>query len=64
MKNQAGTTNVQKIKNSLQTIQKLTDQVKKGRMTTEKYIIEVHKNLSNMTNQRDYLDYLNNIGQN
>ena len=33
-------------------------------MNTEDYIKSVHESLSNLTTQRNYIDYLKNIGQN
>lgn len=63
-KYEAGSVNVAKIKESVKTIELLTSQYKKRRMNTENYIKLVHENLANLTTQRNYTDYLNNIGQN
>jgi len=63
-KNEPGTINVAKIKESVNAIEFLTKQYKRKRMSTEQYIKSVHENLSNLTSQRNYVDYLNNIGQN
>ena len=63
-KYEAGSINVAKIKESIKTIEMLTSQYKKRRMSTENYIKLVHENLSNLTSQRNYNEYLNNIGQN
>ena len=63
-KKEAGIINVAKIKESIKTIELFTEQYKRKRITTEQYIKIVHENLSHLTTQRDYLNYLNNIGQN
>ena len=61
---QAGSVNVAKIQESVKSIEVLTSQYKKRRMSTQEYIKLVHENLSHLTTQRNYLDYLNSIGQN
>jgi hypothetical protein len=61
---QAGSVNVTKIQESVKSIEILTSQYKKRRMSTQEYIKLVHENLSHLTTQRNYLDYLNSIGQN
>ena len=63
-KYEAGSVNVAKIRESIKTIEILTSQYKKRRMNTEDYIKSVHESLSNLTTQRNYIDYLKNIGQN
>lgn len=63
-KKEAGTQDVVKIKESLDAIEFLTKQYRRKRMTTEKYIKSIHENLSTLTSQRNYMDYLNRIGQN
>ena len=63
-KYEAGSINVAKIRESIKTIEILTSQYKKRRMNTEDYIKSVHESLSNLTTQRNYIDYLKNIGQN
>lgn len=63
-KKEPGTINVAKIKESVNAIEFLTKQYKRKRMSTEQYIKSVHENLSHLTTQRNYLEYLNNIGQN
>ena len=45
-------------------IEVLTSQYKKRRMSTQEYIKLVHENLSHLTTQRNYMEYLNSIGQN
>jgi len=63
-KNEPGSVNVKKITESTTAIENLTTQYKKKRISTEIYIKQVHENLSKLTTQRDYLEYLKNIGQN
>jgi len=63
-KYEAGSVNVMKIKESIKSIEALTNQYKRNRISTEKYIKLVHENLSHLTSQRNYQDYLKNIGQN
>ena len=63
-KKEVGTINVPKINESIKTIEILTSQYKKKRMTTESYIKLVHESLSNLTTERNYADYLKHIGQN
>lgn len=62
-KQEAGSINTAKIKESVDAIEFLTKQYKRKRMNTESYIKLVHENLSNLTTQRNYLEYLKNIGQ-
>ena len=59
-----GSVNMAKIQESVKSIEVLTSQYKKRRMSTQDYIKLVHENLSHLTTQRNYLDYLNSIGQN
>jgi len=63
-KSEAGTVNVKVIRESIKSIEVYTSLYKKKRITTEKYIKALHDNMSKMTTQRDYLEYLKNIGQN
>jgi len=64
-KNQeAGTVNVKIIRESIKSIELHTSLYKKKRITTEKYIKVLHDSMSKMATQRDYLEYLKNIGQN
>lgn len=58
-----GSKNVVMIEKSINNIELLTDQFKKKRLTEEEYIRRVNKNLANLTNERDYIEYLTNIGQ-
>ncbi len=58
-----GTKNVSAIKEAIKNIQILTKFFNRKRLSKEEYISRVNKNLSNMANERDYIDYLRNIGQ-
>jgi len=60
---QAGAVNVKEITDAVKTIELLTSQYKKKRMSTENYIKHVHENLAKLTSERNYLEYLKNIGQ-
>lgn len=63
-KSEAGTVNVKVIRESIKSIEVHTSLYKKRRITTENYIKALHDSMSKMTTQRDYLEYLKNIGQN
>ena len=63
-KTEAGTVNVKVIRESIKSIEIHTSLYKKKRITTENYIKALHDSMSKMTTQRDYLEYLKNIGQN
>lgn len=58
-----GTKGVSAIKESTKNIENLTNLFKRRRLSKEEYISRVNKNLSNMSDERDYIDYLKNIGQ-
>lgn len=58
-----GSKNVKMVNESTKRIEALTTQFKRKRMTTENYIKEVHVALSQMTSERDYIEYLTDIGQ-
>ena len=58
-KREPGTINVVKINESIKSIQFLTSQYKRKRIDTENYIKLIHENLSQLTTERNYLDYLN-----
>jgi hypothetical protein len=63
MKDKKGTKNIVAINSSVNTIESLTNQFKLKRISIEEYIKEVHIALSGMTNERNYIEYLSNIGQ-
>jgi hypothetical protein len=58
-----GTKNVVAIKEAIKSIEFLTNQFKRKRMTQKEYIIRVNKNLAKMADERNYIEYLVNIGQ-
>ncbi len=63
IKYEPGSINVMNIQESIKSIEMLTKQYKRRRLSTEKYIKMVHENLSKLTSQRNYVQYLKNIGQ-
>jgi hypothetical protein len=58
-----GTKNVSTIKESTKNIENLTNLFNRKRLSKEEYISRVNKNLANMSDERDYIEYLKNIGQ-
>lgn len=58
-----GTKNLVAISESLHNVETLTKQFRLKRISTENYIIEMQKQLMNLTTERDYIDYLSKIGQ-
>ncbi len=58
-----GTKDVVAIKEATKRIEKLTELFKRRRITQEQYVIKVNQSLASMTSERDYLEYLKNIGQ-
>lgn len=59
----SGTKNVVAIKESIKNIEALTERFKRRRMTQEEYIMRVNKSLAKMADERNYIEYLVNIGQ-
>ena len=59
-----GSVNVKEIKEAVKAIELYTSLYKRKRLNTENYIKKVHVALSRLTSQRDYFEYLRNIGQN
>jgi hypothetical protein len=59
----AGIKNMKVINESISKIEMLTKFYKKKRMSEETYIRGVHEALSKLTDERDYIEYLSNIGQ-
>jgi len=57
-----GTKNVVAIKNSVSNIETLTSLFKNKRLSYEEFVEGINQNLSDMTNKRDYIEYLRNIG--
>jgi hypothetical protein len=62
MKN-TGTKNLVAINKSIKNIELLTEQFKRKRLSHDDYVRRVNQNLSEMTDERNYIDYLVNIGQ-
>lgn len=58
-----GTKNVMSIADAITNIETLTELFKRKRITEEQYILRVNQNLSKMTDERNYIEYLVNIGQ-
>jgi hypothetical protein len=59
-----GSVHVKEIREAVKAIDLYTSLYKRKRMTTEEYIKKVHISLSRLTSERDYIEYLSNIGQN
>lgn len=57
-----GTVNVREINQAIRSIEFLTYNYKRKRISTEKYIQSIHENLSKLTTERNYWEYLKNIG--
>lgn len=58
-----GSKDIKNVNDSTKRIELLTARFKRRRMTAENYIKEVHLALSQMSNERDYIEYLTHIGQ-
>jgi|AACY02.4.fsa_nt_gi hypothetical protein len=63
MNKETGTINYLEKKDSIKNIELMTERYKKNKLTTEEYITLVHENLLKLTNKRDYVKYLTDIGQ-
>jgi uncharacterized membrane protein len=48
---------------SIKKIELLTERFKKGRISTDDYILQVNQSLQKLSSKRDYIKYLMNIGQ-
>jgi hypothetical protein len=59
----SGTKNVVAINESIKNIETLTEQFKRKRLSQDEYVLRVNQNLSKMTDERNYIEYLINIGQ-
>ena len=57
-----GSKNIVAINSSLKRVDSLTKQFKLKRLSTEDYIKEIHIALSGLTDERNYIEYLSNIG--
>lgn len=58
-----GSVNTKEITESIKTIEMLTNQYKRKRLTTEQYLLYMNESLSKLTIERNYLEYLKHIGQ-
>lgn len=58
-----GTKDVVAIKEAIRDIEKLTEMFKRKRLTQDQYVLRVNQKLASMDTERDYLQYLQNIGQ-
>lgn len=58
-----GTKDVVSIKEAIRDIEKLTEMFKRKRLTQDQYVLRVNQKLASMDTERDYLQYLQNIGQ-
>ena len=58
-----GSKNVIAEKESIKNIETLTNMFKRKRLTPDEYIRMVNQNLSKMADERNYIEYLVNIGQ-
>jgi acetate kinase len=59
----SGTKNVVAINESIKNIETLTEQFKRKRLSQDEYVLRVNQNLSKMTDEINYIEYLINIGQ-
>ena len=57
-----GTKNVVAINKSVSNIETLTSLFKNKRISYDEFVQGINQNLSDMTNKRDYVEYLRNIG--
>lgn len=58
-----GTRNVTAEREAIEAIESIIRQFKKRRMTRDEFVRRVNQNLSKMADERDYIQYLQNIGQ-
>ena len=63
MKKETGTINFLEKQDAIKNIEIMTKIFKRNKLTTEQYITSVQENLIKLLNKRDYIKYLNNIGQ-
>jgi hypothetical protein len=62
-KGEPGSVNMKNIQEALKTIEILTDRFKRRRMTSDSYLSSMNECLSKITTERNYTEYLKNIGQ-
>jgi hypothetical protein len=58
-----GTRNVVAEKEAIKTIEILITRYKRRRMSKETFIKKINQNLAKFSDERDYIEYLKNIGQ-
>lgn len=58
-----GTKDVVVIKKAIKDIEKLTEIFKRKRLSHDEYVLRVNKKLASMNTERDYMLYLQSIGQ-
>lgn len=58
-----GSKNVVATKESIKKIETLTNLFKRKRISEQDYILKVNQNLAKLTDERNYIEYLVNIGQ-
>ena len=63
IKEMPGTVDGKANNDAIKSIEVYTARYKKKRMSTQSYITSVHIELAKLTNTRDYLKYLQDIGQ-
>jgi hypothetical protein len=61
--NKTGTKNIASKNKALKNIESLVSVYKKRRMSDEQFIKLINQNLASISKQRDYIEYLQNIGQ-
>lgn len=62
-KTEPGSVNVKEINEAVRSIEMLTTQYKRKRMSTDKYLSLMNESLSKLTSERNYAEYLKHIGQ-
>mgnify|MGYP003339412138 FL=1 len=63
MEKETGTINFLQKQDAIKNIERMTKIFKRNKLTTEEYITSIQENLSKLSDKRDYMKYLNNIGQ-
>lgn len=61
--NKTGTKNVAAQKESIKNIETLTELFKRKIISEQDYILKVNQNLAKLADERNYIEYLVNIGQ-
>ena len=58
-----GTKNIVARNKSIKNIETLISRYKRKRMSDEEFIRRINQNLASLSEQRNYIEYLQNIGQ-